>query len=81
MKLNIAQKRFLFETIFENNLREIYKIFDTISINWLVKQKLELADFDQFGWAPLLMDGIEYTRLNFDKYGLEKGWDGIWTLK
>ena len=77
MKLNTEQKKFLFEKIFNNDKREIYKIFDTISINYLMKQKIEIKEPDQFGWRPLLVNGEEYTTLNFDYY---KEWESMLCL-
>ena len=77
MKLNMTQKEFLFEKIFQNNSREIYKIFDTTSVNYLKKQKIELKEPDKFGWRPLLVNGEEYTTLNFDCY---KEWEAILCL-
>lgn len=79
MKLNEQQKDFLFNTIFGNNKQEIYKIFDTISIGYLKKQKIELGKADKFGWIPLIMNGEELTMLNFPVY--EKEWGLIWNLK
>lgn len=78
MKLNMAQKDFLFEKIFNNNAQEIYKIFDTISVNYLKKQKIVLGKEDKFGWIPLIMNGEELTMLNFQVYGKE--WNAIWSL-
>lgn len=78
MKLNMAQKDFLFEKIFNNNKQEIYKIFDTISVNYLKKQKIVLGKPDLFGWIPLIMNGEELTTLNFQVYGKE--WNAIWSL-
>lgn len=78
MKLNMAQKDFLFEKIFNNNKQEIYKIFDTISVNYLKKQKIVLGKPDLFGWIPLIMNGEQLTTLNFQVYGKE--WNAIWSL-
>lgn len=77
MKLNEKQKDFLFDTII-NEPQEIYKIFDTISISYLKKQKLVLGKPDRYGWIPLIMNGEELTMLNFQVYGKE--WDKIWSL-
>ncbi len=78
MRLNEQQKDFLFQTIFNGNLQEIYKIFDTFSINYLKKQKIELGKPTTFGWIPLLVNGEEYTLLNFDRYG--RSWNKIYEL-
>ena len=75
--LNDKQKDFLFETIFKNDLREIYKIFDTTSINYLKKQKISLGEPNTYGWVPLIVGKIEYTSLNFPVY---KEWNKIWEL-
>jgi hypothetical protein len=78
-KLNKAQKEFLFTTVFNGDKAEIYKIFDTCSINYLKKQTIVLGKPDLFGWIPLMVNGEEYTKLNFDIYGKE--WNLIWDLK
>ena len=68
MKLNKKQKECLFQMVFSQ--ADLMKIFDTTSIEWLVKQKVEIKDMDK-GWAPLLLNGEEYTQINF---GLNPGW-------
>ena len=81
IKLNKAQKEFLFETIFNGDKAEIYKIFDTCSINYLKKQTIKLGKPDLFGWIPLIVNGEEYTKLNFPLYGVKENWNAIWELK
>lgn len=77
MKLNEKQKNYLFEKIFENNPQQIYKIFDTTSVNYLKKQKIEIKKPDVFGWRPLFVNGEEYTSLNFPYY---PEWEEIFAL-
>lgn len=79
IKLNQSQKDFLLNTIFSDK-REMYKIFDTIAVKYLMKQKIAIKITQDYGgWFPLLMNGEQLTMLNFDYYGKE--WNKIWALK
>ena len=72
MLLNKKQKLYLATEIL--GAREMVKIFETDSVEWLVKQKIIIREPDSYGWRALVVNGEEYTKLNFDYY---KEWDEV----
>lgn len=62
MKLNKKQKLFLFTQVISN--QDKVKIFETDDVDWLVSRNVELKEWYR-GWKRLIVDGEEYTQLNF----------------
>lgn len=67
MPLNKKQKQFLFTAILEKE--SLVKIFETTNLKWLCSQKVVIGKDDGHGWKPLIVNGVEETKLNFAMYG------------
>lgn len=60
VKLNKNQVKFMLEHWFD--AYEIYKIFDTNNMLWLLSQKFELDTSSD--WPDVIMNGEVYTTIN-----------------
>ena len=67
--MTIENKRELLTTFFTQ--WELYKIFDCINLDWLVKQNITIAK-QKRGWYEVKIDGVVYTAINPNTH---EGWE------